>query len=67
MSPNQDQNARPIGVVVTIKEIHATVERIDDKLNDELTKIKMQLAAQWVVHGIMVAVIVALVTNRVGL
>lgn len=59
------ETEKPAGVFVTLKEIHATVERIDDKLNDELTKIKMQLAAQWVVHGIMIAVIIALITDRI--
>lgn len=62
-----DEHTRPIGVVVTIKEIYDTVQSIDAKmdsdlrlLREEISKLKAQLAAQWVVHGILVAAIIFL-------
>lgn len=68
MAPENDTQTRAIGVVVTIKEIYDTVISIDDKmdtdlrlLRDEIAKLKAQLAAQWVVHGILVAAIIFLV------
>ena len=65
--------SKPIGVIVTLKEIYDTVNRIDDKLDreisgikDEISKLKAQLAAQWVVHGILVSAIIFLIQKGLG-
>ncbi len=65
--PNEETHTKPVGFFVTIKEIHQAVMSIDDKIDNEVTKlradisaIKAQLAAQWVVQGIMVATIIYL-------
>lgn len=67
------QHTKPIGVFVTLKEIHTTVLAIADKLDDEVGKlkseistIKAQLAAQWVIQGIQVTVIIYLVQKGIG-
>lgn len=67
MAPDSHDSTRPIGVVVTIKEIYDTVQSIDNKmdsdlrmLREEISKLKAQLAAQWVVHGILIATIIFL-------
>lgn len=58
-------HARPQGVFITLEAIYATVTSIDDKIDTELNavraelaKMKAQLAAQWVVHGILITTIV---------
>lgn len=69
----ENTHTKPIGVFVTLREIHQTVMKIDDKLDDEVGKlkseiwgIKAQLAAQWVVHGILIATIVYLIQKGIG-
>lgn len=63
-----DTHTRPQGVFITLEAIYQTVTNIDDKidtelnaLRTELAKMKAQLAAQWVVHGILVTTIVFLI------
>ena len=62
-----------IGVIVTLKEIYDTVNRIDDKLDreisgikEEISGLKAQLAAQWVVHGILISAMVFLIQKGLG-
>ena len=64
---------KTVGVIVTLKEIYDTVNRIDDKLDreisgikDEISKLKAQLAAQWVVHGILLSAIIFLIQKALG-
>lgn len=64
----RDTHTRPQGVFITLEAIYQTVTSIDDKIDTELNvirqeiaKMKAQLAAQWVVHGILVTTIVFLV------
>lgn len=68
MTEHNDAHAKPVGVFVTLREIHGTVISIDEKLDteigklkDEIAKIRAQLAAQWVVHGILITTIVVLI------
>lgn len=56
-----DNENKPIGIVVTLKEIHDTVVRIEGSLTSEITKLKIRIAAHEVVIGIMTLVIVFLV------
>lgn len=56
-----DPETKPVGIVVTIKEIHDTVLRIDTSLNSEITKLKIRLAAHEVIIGITTLVIIFLV------
>lgn len=63
-----DAHTKPIGVFVTLREIHGTVLSIDEKLDTEIAKLKeeigkirAQLAAQWVVHGILITTIAFLI------
>lgn len=57
---------REIGVVVTIKEIHDTVLRIDDTLTSEISKLKARIAAHEVVIGMMTLVIVYLIQKGIS-
>jgi len=64
---------QPIGELITLKDIHNIVTEIDKKLDseirtlrDELAKLKAQLAAQWVVHGIMLSAIVFLLQKGIS-
>ena len=73
MSPETGNAAKPIGVLITLKDIHNIVTEIDKKLDseirtlrDELAKLKAQLAAQWVVHGIMLSAIVFLLQEGIS-
>lgn len=61
-------DTKPQGVFITLDAIYATVVNIDQKmdtelraLQDEISKMKSQLAAQWVVHGILLTTIIFLV------
>lgn len=65
---NEQTHTRPQGVFITLEAIYQTVTNIDDKIDTELNavrqeiaKMKAQLAAQWVVHGILVTTIIFLV------
>lgn len=56
------------GVFITLRQIYDMLTKIDDKLDSELidvrreiSALKAQLAAQWVVHGILLGAIVFLV------
>ena len=73
MPPGTGNEAKPIGVFLTLKDIHNIVTEIDKKLDseirtlrDELAKLKAQLAAQWVVHGIMLTAIVFLLQKGIS-
>ena len=63
-----ENDTKPPGVFITLQEIYATVLSIDIKLDNELkdlrkevSALKQQLAAQWVVHGILLAAIIFLI------
>lgn len=58
-----DPPGREQGVLITLREIYNTVKTIEDKMDDELGKLKAQVAAQWVIHAIMVAVIINVVSR----
>lgn len=65
---SQSPHTRPQGVFITLEAIYQTVTSIDDKIdtelkaiNQEIAKMKAQLAAQWVVHGILITAIIFLV------
>lgn len=65
---NEQPHTRPQGVFITLEAIYQTVTSIDDKIDTELNvirqeiaKMKAQLAAQWVVHGILVTTIAFLI------
>lgn len=65
-------HTRPQGVFITLEAIYQTVTNIDDKIDTELNavrgelaKMKSQLAAQWVVHGILVTTIVFLIQKGI--
>lgn len=71
---NRDTHTRPQGVFITLEAIYQTVTNIDDKIDTELNalraelaKMKAQLAAQWVVHGILVTTIVFLMQKGLSL
>lgn len=75
MTENKENtHTRPQGVFITLEAIYQTVTNIDDKIDTELNavrtelaKMKAQLAAQWVVHGILVTTIVFLVQRGLAL
>jgi hypothetical protein len=74
MGEENMSDTRPVGFFVTLREIHDTVKSIDDKLDTEVSKLKeenskirAQLAAQWVVHGILVTTIVFLIQRGLNL
>jgi hypothetical protein len=59
---------KPPGIFITLREIHTMVGNIDEKLDkeistlkEEISKIKAQLAAQWVVMGILITTIAFLI------
>jgi len=69
---NRDTHTRPQGVFITLDAIYQTVTSIDDKIdtelkaiNQEIARLKAQLAAQWVVHGILVTTIVFLIQKGI--
>ena len=73
--PNSDHDThtRPQGVFITLEAIYQTVTSIDDKIDtemnairDEMAKMKAQLAAQWVVHGILITTIVFLIQRGIA-
>lgn len=55
-----DNDTRPQGVVITIKEIHEAVGRIENVLTGEITKLKIRIAAHEVIIGMMTVVIIYL-------
>ena len=69
MPTDHDNNhTRPQGVFITLEAIYQTVTSIDDKIDvemasirNEIAKMKAQLAAQWVVQGILITTIAFLV------
>lgn len=73
MPPPENQqgtHTRPQGVFITLEAIYATVTSIDDKIdselravNNELAKMKAQLAAQWVVHAILITALGFLISR----
>lgn len=67
MPEHENTHTRPQGVFITLDAIYTTVVNIDEKIDNELkavhielSKVKAQLAAQWVVHGILITTIVFL-------
>lgn len=50
----------PTGFLVTIEKIYNSVERIEKSLNEEITKLRVRIAAHEVVIGIMTIVVVFL-------
>lgn len=54
------EDSKPMGVVVTLKEIHDAVVRIENSLTGEITKLKVRLAAHEVIIGMMTVVIIFL-------
>lgn len=57
----EKEETKPIGVVVTLREIHEAVGRIEDTLTGEITKLKIRIAAHEVIIGMMTVTIVFLV------
>lgn len=73
MPPDTSPHTRPQGFFITLEAIYSTVTSIDDKMDtelravhQELAKVKAQLAAQWVVHGILITIIVFLAQKGLG-
>ena len=58
-----DPPSREQGVLITLREIYNTVKTIEEKVGDDVGKLKAQVAAQWVIHAIMVAVIINVVSR----
>ena len=70
---DHDTKTRPQGVFITLEAIYQTVTSIDDKIDtemnairDEMSKMKAQLAAQWVVHGILITTIIFLIQRGIA-
>lgn len=53
MSPNEP-------IIITFKDFHGEVKKDLKELDDTLNKMKTQLAAQWIVHGLFVVVLTTL-------
>lgn len=65
MTTSPDQHDRSV-VTITLREIYLSIKDIDSKLDNELGKIKTQLAAQWVIHGIVLAIVVGVTTTALN-
>lgn len=70
---HDNTHTRPQGVFITLEAIYQTVTSIDDKIDtemnairNEMSKMKAQLAAQWVVHGILITTIVFLIQRGIA-
>lgn len=70
---DEETRTRPQGVFITLDAIYETVTKIDKKIDteldavkEEISKMKAQLAAQWVICGILVTAIGFLVTKGLG-
>lgn len=68
---DKNNETKPLGVLFTIRDIHDLVQKIDskmddkyDKLNEEITKIKVQVAGMAVITG-LVTVAVASILGKV--
>ena len=66
------EEQRPLGFLFTLERIYEIVGETSQKLDDEVSRLKTvisrlqaQLAAQWVVQGIMLAVITFLVQEGI--
>lgn len=59
-STSEIRDDRPLGIFVTVKEIHEAVGRIESTLTSEITKLKIRIAAHEVVIGMMTVVIIFL-------
>lgn len=58
-----DNDTKPQGIVVTIREMYDMLVKLDNRLDGELANLKAQVSAMWVVHGIMLGVITFLITK----
>ncbi len=56
-------DTKPVGFVMTVERIYEGVQKIEDKLNNDLSQIKAQLAVLWAFNGILIAAITALVVK----
>lgn len=69
-----ENHQRQVGFFVTLKEIHEIVIKLDgkmdhenNKMKEELARVKSQIAAQWVIHGILVTTIAFLVQRGLSI
>lgn len=69
MAPT-DPETKPVGVLLTLRDIHDLVVKIDskmddnyDKLREEVNQLKIKLAAHAVIIGLMTVVIAGLIAK----
>jgi hypothetical protein len=55
---------KPVGIYVSLKEILDKLDKIDDAMDSRMRKLETQVSAMWVTHGIMIAAIIFLVTDK---
>lgn len=51
------------GFRVTLKDVYTKLEQIESSINDRLRKVEVQIAAQWVVVGIVIVGLGALLAR----
>lgn len=60
----ENTTTRPIGIYLSLEKILEKVENIDVKIDSRMRRLEMQVSAMWVTHGIMIAAIIFLVTDK---
>lgn len=63
---DENVDTKPQGVVITLREIHDAVTRIENALTGEITKLKIRIAAHEVIIGMMTIVIIFLAQKGLG-
>ncbi len=56
---------KPIGIFMSLEKILEKVDKIDEDLNGRLRKLEVQLAALWVTHGIIIAVVISYASTQI--
>lgn len=63
---NHNPPTKPVGIFLTLDKMYDKLVKIDEDINNRMRKMESQIAVLWVINGIVIATIIAVITQKVS-